>query len=105
MAQNKYLIIKNEDATKYLSDEQKLQLTLILRTVASGRRSVQKSVGDLFFVLNMKDQFALPAMDAYIKAVQDDGRYTSAQYLSDTLDVACDIRQVAALNITPRIPD
>jgi hypothetical protein len=105
MAQTKYQIFKNEDAVKYLSDEQKAQLTNIIATIAVGRRQDGKTLGDLMFVLNMKDIFAIRAMDAYIAAVHDDGRYVGNQAIAEVLDVATDIRQVAALKITPRLPD
>ena len=105
MAQTKYMIFKSEDAVKYLSDEQKLHLTEILATIAGGRRRESKSLGDMFFVLNMKDQFAVQAMDAYITAIQDDGRYTTNQGIADALTVATDVRHVAALKVTPRLPD
>ena len=105
MAQTKYQIFKNEDAVKYLTDEQKAQLTNIIATIAVGRRQDGKTLGDLMFVLNMKDIFAIRAMDAYIAAVHDDGRYVGNQAIAEVLDVATDIRQVAALKITPRLPD
>ena len=105
MAQTKYLILKNEDAVKYLNDEQKAALSAILTTIAAGRRNENKTLGDLYFVLNMKDTFASRALDAYVSAIQDDGRYMSNHALAETLEVAAEIRQVAALKVTPRLPD
>ena len=105
MAQTKYMIFKAEDAVKHLNDEQKAHLTEIFSAIAAGRRRENKSLGDLFFVLNMKDQFAVQALDAYIAAIQEDGRYTTTQGVADALTVATDVRHVAALKVTPKLPD
>jgi len=98
-------VFKNEDAVQFLNPAQKQNLMDILRAINAGRQGSGKSIGDLFFVLNMKDIFAIRAMDAYIAAVHDDGRYVGNQAIAEVLDVATDIRQVAALKITPRLPD
>jgi hypothetical protein len=105
VAQTKYIILKNEDAVKYLTPEQKQQLIAILGAVNAGRMRDRKSIGDLFFALNMKDQFAPQAMDAYIAAIQQEGSYETNKNVQAALDTAVEVRQTAAMNVTPHLPD
>ena len=67
MAQTKYQIFKNEDAVKYLNDEQKAQLTNIIATIATGRRQDGKTLGDLMFVLNASK----PGEQARVAVIRD----------------------------------
>jgi len=105
MPQNKYVVLKSEDAAAYLSPEQKQALLDILGTVAEGRRQATKTVGDLFFVLNMKDTYAQVAIEAYIGAVQKDGLADTNPAVHEVLDVAIDVRHTAMMNLVPKIPD
>jgi hypothetical protein len=104
VAQNKYVIFKNEDAKMYLNQAQKAQLLDILKTIQEARRTAGKSVNDLFFVLNMKDEFALNGLDSYISAIKADGRLEH-DGLAKALKVAEDVRRTAAINIDTRLPD
>jgi len=105
MAQNKYIIVKNEDAVRYLSPEQKQQFASILSTITAGRRKDNKSIGDLLFCLNLKDLFAGAALDAYIAAIHQEGSYENNKNVQAALDAAIDVRLQAALSVTPRLPD
>ena len=77
----------------------------MLATINAGRRRDAKSIGDLFFCLNMKDQFAPQATAAYIAAIQQDGTYESNKDVQAALDTAVEVYQTAALNVTPHLPD
>lgn len=105
MAQNKYIIFKTEDAQAALTQEQKQQLMNILTTVNSFRKTRGKSTGDLFFVLNMKDIYALPAMDTYIAGITSDRAYETNPVVRATLEMAVDIKQTAAMTASPKLPD
>ena len=105
MAQNKYIVFKNQDAQQFLNDQQKQQLLDILRTLAEGRRTSGKSVNDLFFVLNMKDQYAQRAIEAYIAAIHNDDTAENNAAVQAALDTAVTVRQTAMLNIDARLPD
>jgi hypothetical protein len=103
--QNKYLIVKNDDAQHSLSPTQKQQLLDILRTVATYRQNQNKSVGDLFFVLNMKDIYARAALDQYICAINFDDTAMTNAGVAEALAVATEIKITATLNIETRLPD
>jgi hypothetical protein len=104
VAQNKYVIFKNEDAKKYLNPAQKAALMDIQKTIAEGRRTAGKTVNDLFFVLNMKDEFALNGLDAYIAAAKADSRLEH-EGLQGAIKVAQSVRHTATMNIDTRLPD
>lgn len=104
MAQSKYIVFKQADAQKHLTPAQKQSLMDILRAVAEGRRQEQKSVGDVFFVLNMKDKYALTALDAYVRDVQYDGIAHQNAEVQAALDTALAVKQTAALNLQPGLP-
>ena len=103
--QNKYVVLKREDAQRYLTLEQKQQLLDIQQTIAAGRQNSGKSVHDIFFVLNMKDVYAGSALDAYILAIQTDGTYESNAAVREAMEVAIRVKQTAALAVSPRLPD
>lgn len=105
MPQNKYVVFKNEDAQKFLTPQQKHNLMEILQAIVAGRNSERKSVGDLMFVLNMKDVFAQDAIEAYIAAIHRDGTVTKSPGVQASLDVAVNVRNAAMLTVTPRLPD
>lgn len=105
MPQSKYILFKAEDATKFLNPEQRQHLMSILQAINAGRRSQGRSVGDLFWVLNMKDQFARTALDAYIQDIHFSGLANTVPAVQDALTVAVDVKQTAAMNIIPKIPD
>ena len=105
MAQNKYIVLRSDDAQAFLSSEQKQQLLDILGSVADGRRKAGKSVGDLFFVLNMKDQYAQAAIERYITAIHDDGLANTSPGVQSALDTAVGVRQTAMLTVTTKLPD
>ena len=103
--QNKYVVLKREDAQQYLTPEQKQQLIDIQQTIAAGRQNSGKNVHDLHFVLNMKDVYAGSALDAYIRAIQTDGTYESNATVREAMEVAVRVKHTAALAVTPRLPD
>src|ERR1035438_3700554 len=105
MAQNKYVLLKSEDANAFLNPQQKQVLLEILSTVAEGRRRAGKTVGDLFFVLNMKDQYAQAAIEEYIAAIQRDDVGMANTNVQAALDTALSVRRTAMMNLTPRMPD
>ena len=105
MPQTKYLTFKAEDAQKYLGPQQKQNLMEILQAIAAGRLQDGKSVGDLMFVLNLKDQFAQEAIEAYIAAIHRDGTAVNSPGVQAALDVAVNVRATAMLTLTPRLPD
>jgi hypothetical protein len=105
MAQTKYVIFKQEDAHKYLMPEQKQQLMDILRSVAQGRANDKKSVNDMFFVLNMKDVYAAPALEAYIRAIQLDGTYETNLAIKEAMDTAVRVKTNSALTVSTHLPD
>lgn len=105
MAQTKYVIFKQEDAHKYLKPEQKQQLMEILRTVAQGRATDKKTINDMFFVLNMKDLYATPALEAYIRAIQLDGTYETNMAVKDAMDTAVRVKVNSALTGSTHLPD
>lgn len=105
MAQTKYVVFKSEDATTYLTPEQKQNLLDILNAINTGRRQQNKSIGDLFFVLNAKDTFALSALDSYIAAIQQDNSLLTNTAVQAALHTAVDVRQTASLNVISRLPD
>jgi len=106
MAQTKYIVFKREDAHKYLTPEQKQQLVAIQQSIAAGRQTDGKSTDDMFFVLNMKDTYAGPALDAYIRAIQaDDNTYESNVAVREVMETAIRVKQTAALTVSPRLPD
>jgi hypothetical protein len=105
MAQDKYIVFKNADAHQFLSPEQKDQLIGILRTIAAGRRDSGKSIGDIFFVLNMKDQYAWAGLDAYIADIHREGLDYSNDGVKAALETAITVKQTAAMTVNPRLPD
>lgn len=71
MSQQKYMPLRLSDVRSYLTQEQKKSLWEIVNAIKQGRERDKKS-DDVFFVLNARDLYAQPAIEAYIDAAQND---------------------------------
>ena len=105
MIQTKYIVISNEAAKKCLSTEQRQWLLSILQTLANSRREAGKEPNSEYFVLQLRDQFAVPALEAYITTIQDSGLALNNKGVQAALDVATAVRQSALLHLEVHLPD
>ena len=103
MAQSKYIVLRNVDAQKYLSPAQNEALVGIMRTIGEGRRKENKPF--VYFILDMADQYALPAIEAYITGIQMEGLASAHLAVQDALDRAIEARQTGLLNVEQHLPD
>ena len=76
----------------------------IMTTVARGRASAGKSVNDFCFVLNLKDQYAGAALDAYVQNIQADRQNDTNPTVRNAMKKAVEIRTQAALEVTTHLP-
>ncbi len=97
-----------EDIHKCLSSEDKQALSAIAGKVAQYRNEKGKTVDDYFFVLNMKDELAQDAIEAYIEAGDTAIKNTDASKNSGLVAAVGKAREVRAegiMHTKQRMPD
>jgi hypothetical protein len=73
MSQQKFMVLRTNDVRRHLSEDQKAQLLEIFKTIRERRTAErQPEESRCLFVLSMRDQYAQPAIEAYIEAIQRD---------------------------------
>jgi hypothetical protein len=74
-ATRKYMVLKCDELRTLLSEQDSYNLAQILGRLDQARmaRGVTPP-GDFFFVLNMKDKYALAAVEAYVEAIDGDSK-------------------------------
>ena len=55
---NKYVVIKQDDLYKYTSEEDKIDLCRILKTIRDGRVKGNKNTSNQYFVINIDENYA-----------------------------------------------
>ena len=105
MAQEKYVVLRRADIRIFLSKDEQLQLANLWKKIEDGRLAKAMSVGDSFFPLNLKDCYALPAIEAYIAAIEADRQNIAAQGVQEALKAAKEKRQRAIMLSDMRPPN
>jgi len=59
---NKYIIIKQDDL-KYITEQDKINLCSIIKTIRDGRIEVNKNTGNKYFVINVDENYAKDIVD------------------------------------------
>jgi hypothetical protein len=72
---NRYIVIRRADVLDLLDAAERQTLAALLNKIEQERDARKREVGTPFFVLNARDIFAQPALEAYIKAAREDKRY------------------------------
>jgi len=105
MSDGKYIVLRVADVQQYLPPEWLNTLTQLIQFVEEARARDGKSTGDRFWVLNMRDKFARPALDGYIAAASKDPELQTNPAAAAALAAAREIRTTSTLRVTPRLPD
>jgi hypothetical protein len=101
MAQ-KYVVLRVADVQR-LTMDQKKALMDIIRAVAQVR-SAEGKADDPTFTLNMRDKYAQPAVEAYIRAAQEDGQSKGVGGVEAAIDAAQKARDAGIMLGATRLP-
>jgi hypothetical protein len=72
-ASRKYIVLKTREIRELLTPEQQQTLLGLIETMNTMRTQQQPQKGvPLYFTLNAADKYAVPALEAYIKSIDDD---------------------------------
>jgi len=60
---HKYIVIKQDDLYKYTSQEDKINLARIIKTIRDGRIEGNKNTSNKYFVINVDESYAEDIVD------------------------------------------
>ncbi len=101
----KYFVFRRSDIKNFLTAAQQEQLALLHRAIEAKRLEKGMTQNDHFFTLNMKDQYALRAVESYMEGIQLDTANGGAQGVKDAYAAASEAREKAIMVMTPKLPD
>lgn len=87
----KFITLRTRDIQQLLSPEQKTALMGIIKAINDGRAKTNQPE-QVLFVLNARDQFAQPALDAYIQAIHNNTATAGNDACRNAADAAEDAR-------------
>ena len=83
MKTNTHIVIKREDISKYLTDNQIKYLDAVLNTIADGRKKDGKKTDNSYYICNTDEPYANEVLEVILKAeseVRDDSREVQKAY-------------------------
>lgn len=99
MANRKYITIKTRDIREHLAPQEQEYLTQLVDAI--NQRKHQKNPNQkvpTYFTLNTSDKYAVPALEAYIAAIDDDDANNINMGVVEARQVAAEARQIAIIN-------
>ena len=72
MKTNTHILIKREDALKYLTDNQIKYLDAVLNTIADGRKKDGKKTDNSYYICNTDEPYADKVLEVILKAESEE---------------------------------
>ena len=89
---NRYIVVRKADVLDLLEPAERQQFAALISKIEQEREARKREVNTTFFVLNARDVFAQPALEAYAKAARDDKRYQEMEGIKLAVKAAVDAR-------------
>ena len=101
---DKYVVLRTADIQHFVQPPLRQSLLSVINAINAGRQANGKTQGDMFWPLNMKDKYALAALEAYIAAAESDPAARDNPEVQAILKEARELHTKAVFAFVPSLP-